>query len=90
VWHERYVGGRSSAVDRLSSGRRCAATLLTDVDIPFVQDGLRDGESIRASIHARFVSRLREVGRPFRLVSGTVAERIEAAVATIDAAVAAR
>jgi HTH-type transcriptional regulator, transcriptional repressor of NAD biosynthesis genes len=84
VWHERYVGRRSADVEALSHGRRCAGTIVTDVDIPFVQDGLRDGEAIRGAMHARFVDRLREAGRPFRVVSGGHAARLEAARRWID------
>jgi HTH-type transcriptional regulator, transcriptional repressor of NAD biosynthesis genes len=84
LWHERYVGSRSAEVDALSAGRRYAHTFVTDVDIPFVQDGLRDGEAIRAAMHGRFVERLREAGRPFTVVTGTLEERVAAAAAVID------
>ena len=89
IWHQRYLGRRSVDVEQLSDGRRYAHTFVTDVDIPFVQDGLRDGESIRASMHDLLIGRLRETGRPFTVVRGTRAERLEAAVAAIDAIVAA-
>jgi HTH-type transcriptional repressor of NAD biosynthesis genes len=84
VWHERYVGCRSAEVEALSTGRRYAHHFLTDVDIPFVQDGLRDGEQIRHSMHRLFVERLLEAGRPFTVVSGSPAERMEQAVAVVD------
>ena len=47
VWHERYLGHRSAAVERLAADRRYALHILTADDIPFVQDGTRDGEHIR-------------------------------------------
>jgi HTH-type transcriptional regulator, transcriptional repressor of NAD biosynthesis genes len=83
VWHHRYVGRRSAEVEALSAGRRYAHHLLTDVDIPFVQDGLRDGEAIRTRMHGLFVERMNEAGRPFTIVSGSVADRMEKAVAVI-------
>jgi NadR type nicotinamide-nucleotide adenylyltransferase len=89
VWHERYVGRRSSEVEALSAGRRSAHTVVTDIDIPFVQDGLRDGEAIRAWMHGLFIKRLREAGRPFTVVSGSPAQRVESTVALIDAILAA-
>jgi nicotinamide riboside kinase len=89
IWHERYVGRRSAEVEALASGRRYAHTFVTDVDIPFVQDGLRDGESIRHAMHQLFLDRLRDAGRPFTVVSGHHDERFEATVAAIDAIVAA-
>ena len=84
LWHERHVGSRSTEVEALSAGRRYAHTFVTDVDIPFVQDGLRDGEAIRTWMHGRFVERLREAGRPFTVVTGTLEERVAAAAAVTD------
>ena len=89
VWHERYVGHRSAEVEALSTGRRYAHHFLTDVDIPFVQDGLRDGEQIRHGMHELFAARLAEAGRPFTVVSGDVAQRVRAATPVIDAVLAA-
>jgi len=84
IWHERYVGKRSVEVEALSHNRRYAHTFVTDVDIPFVQDGLRDGEPIRTWMHGLFVERLCQAGRPFTVVRGDVEERVQAAVAVID------
>lgn len=89
VWHERYVGRRSADVEALAHGRPSAHTLVTEVDIPFVQDGLRDGEAIRVAMHDRFVERLREAKRDFTVVRGTVEERLRAAAAVVDAHLAA-
>jgi HTH-type transcriptional regulator, transcriptional repressor of NAD biosynthesis genes len=88
VWHERYIGERSPIVERIAEERRQPGTeidlyLLTDIDIPFVQDGYRDGEHIREWMHRRFVERLTETGRPFLVVSGTPAERLAVATATV-------
>jgi len=84
VWHERYLGRRSLEVEALAAGRRYAHHFVTDVDIPFVQDGFRDGEALRTWMHGCFIERLRECGRPFSIVSGTRQERFETTVASID------
>jgi HTH-type transcriptional regulator, transcriptional repressor of NAD biosynthesis genes len=84
IWHERYTGRRNAEVEALAAGRRCAHTFVTDVDVPFVQDGLRDGEAIRTRMHGIFIERLRQAGRPFTVVSGNLEARVEAAVALID------
>ncbi len=89
VWHERYVGRRSAEVEALAAGRRYAHSFVTDVDIPFVQDGLRDGEAIRGWMHALFIERLRESGRPFTVVKGSPEERVAAAIAVIRETLAA-
>ncbi len=84
VWHERYVGTRAPEVEAHAHDRRPAHTFVTDVDMPFVQDGWRDGESIRVAMHERFLDRLREARRDFTVLRGTVDERLRAAVAIVD------
>jgi HTH-type transcriptional regulator, transcriptional repressor of NAD biosynthesis genes len=84
VWHERYIGQRSVEVEALATGRRHAHHLLTDVDIPFVQDGLRDGEGIRHWMHELFMQRLGEAGLPFVVVSGDRARRLASAASLVD------
>lgn len=88
VWHERYLGSRASQVEAIATNRRYHLYLLTDVDIPFVQDGTRDGEHIRHAMHERFKVRLAEAGHPYVLLSGAHAERLEKACAAIDAILA--
>ena len=84
IWHERYVGRRSPEVEALANGRRYAHTFLTDIDIPFVQDGLRDGEAIRRSMHDVFLTRLREAGRRFTVIRGNRDERLQVAASVTD------
>lgn len=84
VWHERYVGSRSGDVEAFSRFRHYAHYLLTDVDVPFVQDGLRDGESIRHWMHDLFIQRLREAGRAFTVASGGLDDRLRTAIEVVD------
>lgn len=85
LWHERYVGSMSDAVDRIAAQCRCNLYLLTDVDIPFVQDGLRDGEHIRHAMHRRFIEELDRLNTPWLLISGTHAQRMATAVSACEA-----
>ena len=85
VWHERYVGQRSAATEALGDAAPYHLYLLThDADVPFVQDGVRDGEAIRRWMTERFATRLTEDGRRWRWLRGNRTERIERAHATID------
>jgi len=61
--------------------------IVTDVDIPFVQDGTRDGEHARSWMHGRFLEELRARALPHIVVSGPREERLRAAAAAIDARV---
>jgi NadR type nicotinamide-nucleotide adenylyltransferase len=86
IWHRRYMGTRSAEVEAVAARhRRPDLYLLTDVDTPFVQDGTRDGEAIRAWMHAAFVEELTAQGRPFRILPGQYDERLARAVQSIDA-----
>jgi len=84
IWHERYMGSRSAEVQAIADGRSCGLYLVTDVDIPFVQDGYRDGERLRAWMHGRFIDELTRLGRRFAVVSGSTQDRLTAAVHLID------
>ncbi|WP_199422022.1 AAA family ATPase [Actinotalea solisilvae] len=84
LWHERYTGSRSPSVERLAAGRVPDLYLLTGDEIPFVQDGMRDGEHVRHAMQDRF----REVlaaqaaagGAPWHELRGAPDERLRGAV----------
>lgn len=84
IWHERYMGGPSDEVRAIADARRYDLYLLTGDEIPFVQDGLRDGEAVRRAMHRRFEEALRGSGRPYVVLRGSREERLEAAIARID------
>ncbi|GAA3812459.1 AAA family ATPase [Cellulomonas soli] len=88
LWHERYVGAPSPSVQAFAAGRVPDLYLLTGDEIPFVQDGLRDGEHVRHDMQARF----REVlaaqadagGAPWFELRGSHDERLRAAIELVD------
>jgi len=83
IWQERYVGKRSAEVEALACARRYEFYFLTDCDIPFVQDGLRDGENIRAWMTSRFEDELAKRGVPWKKLSGSREHRLALAVSTL-------
>jgi HTH-type transcriptional regulator, transcriptional repressor of NAD biosynthesis genes len=85
VWHERYLGTRSAVVERLAAGRSYAVYILTCDDIPFVQDGIRDGEHVRGWMTARFRQVLAAQDTPWIEVRGDRAVRLTAAGERVDA-----
>lgn len=90
IWHERYRGERSSAVDALGEAHPFHLYLLTHHDdVGFEQDGLRDGEHVRAWMTDRFVARLDASGRRWRWLRGGRQERQDRAIAAIDELLAA-
>ncbi|HEY3449195.1 MAG TPA: AAA family ATPase [Myxococcales bacterium] len=83
VWHERYVGQRSPAVE--ACARKNALYLVTHPDdVPFAADVLRDGEKIRCWMTELFVQRLTESGRRWAWIRGDRAARLQAALAAVD------
>jgi HTH-type transcriptional regulator, transcriptional repressor of NAD biosynthesis genes len=84
IWHERYIGNRSPAVESLAASHRHDLYLLTDCDLPFVQDGLRDGETIRQWMTRRFEEVLTERSLPWVRISGQGKQRLSAAVREVD------
>ena len=88
VWHRRYVGPEDERVRAATSVARCDLYLLTGDEIPFVQDGFRDGEHVRHDMHRWFEDALRAQPAPWLLLRGTHAERMEQATAAIDSLLA--
>ncbi|WP_203135478.1 AAA family ATPase [Microbacterium sp. JZ31] len=76
LWHERYVGPAPERMWRRARAHAPRAYILTGDEIPFVQDGMRDGEHIRHDMQDRFRAVLRDQPVPWIEVRGTVEERV--------------
>ncbi len=85
VWHERYMHTRSPEVERIAASHPHDLYLVTGDEIPFEQDGTRDGEHIRHSMHERFLERLAEEQKPYILLTGNREDRLQKAIAAVDA-----
>lgn len=84
IWQERYTGRSTADVEAIAASRHYALTVLTADDIPFVQDGYRDGEHIRGWMTQRFRERLRQ---PWIEVRGSVEERVETVLTALSSTV---
>jgi NadR type nicotinamide-nucleotide adenylyltransferase len=85
VWHERYLGRRSAEVESVGETAGHALYWLTHPeDVPFAQDGLRDGYHIRDWMTNRFAERLDETGRRWEWLRGDREARLNRALASID------
>ncbi len=83
IWEERYLGSTSDAVR--SRVRTPDLYLLTDdAGVPFEDDGLRDGETIRQWMTGRFRAGLQTLPVRHEVLTGTYAQRLRAAVAATD------
>ena len=88
VWHERYMGTMSEALECIAEASKHDLYILTGDEIPFEQDGTRDGEHIRHDMHKRFEEKLKETNRPYIVVRGSHAERLKVAVEKIEELIA--
>lgn len=84
LWHRRYMGAGNARVQEIAAGCCCDLYLLTGAEIPFVQDGLRDGEPIRHEMQRWFVEALAAQSVPWLLVQGSHETRMAQAVAAIN------
>jgi NadR type nicotinamide-nucleotide adenylyltransferase len=85
TWHERYMGHRDARVDAIGLADKVDLYLLAEPDFPFVQDGFRDGESIRDWMHGRFVEVLAEQPAPVARITGAGEARLDRAVRAVEA-----
>jgi NadR type nicotinamide-nucleotide adenylyltransferase len=87
LWHARYLGNYHPGVDAQALPASGRLYLLTHPDdVPFVQDGLRDGQAVRHWMTDAFVSRLDATGLNWQWLRGRErAARAAAALAATDA-----
>lgn len=85
IWYERYLGMPPAPDAWGGIPNRIDLYLVTGTDVPFEDDGTRDGREIREWMHARFVEELEKMGAPYVTLRGDRASRFNAAVAAIEA-----
>lgn len=84
IWERRYLDSTSPAV--LAAARPPDLYLLTDHEgVPFEDDGMRDGEHLRAWMTGLFRERLATLGVPVVELHGPHETRLSLAVAACDA-----
>lgn len=84
IWHERYLQSRSEFVEQHSTNNNHVLYIVTKDDIPFIQDGVRDGEHLRHWMHERIIERLEEDHKKYIVVSGTREQRLNQAILAIN------
>lgn len=84
VWHERYTGASSATVQAAAAVRVPALYLLTGSEIPFVDDGMRDGEHLRETMTHRFREVLAAQPTPWYEVTGSREQRLARALNHVD------
>jgi len=85
LWYERYLGETAPETLHQHNDRHHLWIVTDPSDVPFVQDGWRDGESIRHHMSARFREELDRRNLPHVVVTGRHEERLATAVTAVEA-----
>jgi HTH-type transcriptional repressor of NAD biosynthesis genes len=80
LWHRRYMGSDSSEVAAVAALSPCHLNLLTGDEIPFVQDGTRDGEHLRHEMQGWFREALSQQPVPWIELRGSPEARLQKAL----------
>lgn len=86
LWHRRYMGADDPRLADFAKTCRADLYLLTGDEIPFVQDGLRDGEHLRHDMHRWFEEALAGQGTPWQLLRGPREARLAGALRAVAGA----
>jgi NadR type nicotinamide-nucleotide adenylyltransferase len=84
VWHERYIGHRMPSLEALARSRPPWMYVLTRNDIPFIQDGWRDGEHVRQRMTDRFRAVLADQPVYWNEVTGSRHARVDSVLTHIQ------
>lgn len=84
IWSDWLYGRCPDWISAEANRRRYDLYLVTDVDVPWVEDCVRYLPEERQSFLDRCISELKRDGRPFVRLSGSWQQRFDAAVAAVD------
>ena len=90
VYSDQVFGDTSLYAEAEAAQGRCAATLLTALDLPWESDGhQRDGPHVREPVDSKVRAALERAGTGYAVVSGVGPKRLAAALAAVRRALAA-
>jgi HTH-type transcriptional repressor of NAD biosynthesis genes len=84
LWHRRYVGTESAEVRKIAANAPCHLYILTGDEIPFVQDGFRDGEHLRHQMQEWFREALNQQPVVWREIRGSLDVRLREAMRCVS------
>jgi HTH-type transcriptional regulator, transcriptional repressor of NAD biosynthesis genes len=76
TWERRYLGEAEAQLDASTLGCGDVYLLTHHADVPFVQDGMRDGENVRDQMTTDFADALVRHERPWAVLTGAETERV--------------
>ena len=76
LWQRRYLGTTTPEMKSIAKRDIAHLYIITGDEIPFTQDGIRDGQHIRSQMHRWFIRRIKQSGVPYIIATGTPAQRL--------------
>lgn len=83
VWSEHAFGHCTPHIQQAYNNQRYALYLLTDIDLPWEPDPLREHPHLRRYFFEKYKQLLQQSGQPFQIISGEGQERFERAIRTV-------
>lgn len=80
-----YFGACPPWIEETAMTRRPALYLLAGIDVPWEADGIRDRGKRRDEMHTLFVETLRRLKAPYVVIVGLGEQRLQRALAIVDA-----
>lgn len=85
IWYERYLGAGPAPEGWPPDRAQRRTYLVSDPHgVPFEQDGIRDGEAVRAWMHRRTIDALTARGAEFFVLRGSYEERLTLAASVAE------
>ena len=76
LWQRRYMGKTTKQMSLIAANDKADLYIITGDEIPFFQDGIRDGEHIRHRMHKWFLAYMPTTGVPTLVVTGSPQSRL--------------
>ena len=84
VYSRHYYGRCPEWIEAEAGSRRADLYLLTDIDVPWTSDGVRDSAAARAALHGQFANALGNFRANFVTISGDWEQRWKTAVTRLN------
>jgi len=84
LWQRRYVGKTTDEMRTIGAQNPADLYIITGHEIPFIQDGIRDGEHLRREMHDWCVEQAKRTAKPYFVARGTLEKRVEESLAFIN------
>ena len=79
IWQRRYLGKTTAKMKAIAARDSVTLYIITGDEIPFEQNGIRDGQDKRSQMQRWFIKRIKQTGVPFVIVTGSKSERLNKA-----------